>query len=159
MAGEFISEPYIELNGDQQIQINFDALEQGGVRYSILSFIVMPTGRGPSSPIQYMSGFQGLTIDDFANSINTTTQYTNYNLLLPNEDIQFKVSGNYAMQIYNEDIPDQIVLTACFSVVEPMVGISASVSGNTDIDTNQTHQQVSFTVNNKTSRYLIRKQT
>ena len=30
-----------------------------------------------------------------------------------------------------------------------MVGISASVSGNTDIDTNQTHQQVSFTVNNK----------
>ena len=34
VAGEFISEPYIELNGDQQIQINFDALEQGGVRYS-----------------------------------------------------------------------------------------------------------------------------
>lgn len=150
VAGEFISEPYIELNGDQQIQINFDALEQGGVRYSY-SIIHCDANWQKSilSPIQYMSGFQGLTIDDFANSINTTTQYTNYNLLLPNEDIQFKVSGNYAVQIYNEDIPDQIVLTACFSVVEPMVGISASVSGNTDIDTNQTHQQVSFTVNNK----------
>lgn len=49
VAGEFISEPYIELNGDQQIQINFDALEQGGVRYSYSIIIVMPTGRSHSS--------------------------------------------------------------------------------------------------------------
>ena len=78
VAGEFISEPYIELNGDQQIQINFDALEQGGVRYSY-SIIHCDANWQKSilSPIQYMSGFQGLTIDDFANSINTTTQYTN----------------------------------------------------------------------------------
>lgn len=34
-------------------------------------------------------------------------------------------------------------------MVEPVVNISASVSGNTDIDTNQSHQQVSFNINNK----------
>lgn len=150
VAGKFISEPFIELNSGQQIELNFDALEQGGVRYSY-SIIHCDANWQKSilSPIQYMNGFQGLTIDDFANSVNTTTQYTNYDLLLPNDDIQFKVSGNYAIQIYNEDIPDQIILTACFSVVEPMINISASISGNTDIDTNQTHQQVSFTINNQ----------
>lgn len=62
------------------------------------------------SPIEYMNGFQGTTIDDFANSIGTTTQYSNYRLLLPNDDVQFKVSGNYAIQVYNEDTPDQIIL-------------------------------------------------
>lgn len=150
VAGEFISEPYIELNGEQQIEINFDAMTQGGVRYAYS--IIHCEGNWQKSnllPIQYMSGFQGLTIDDFANSMNTTTQYTNYRLLLPNEDIQFKISGNYAVQIYNEDNPEQILMTACFSVAEPMVNISATVSGNTDIDTNQSHQQVTFTINNK----------
>lgn len=150
VAGEFISEPNIVLNGDDHIEINFDALSHGYSRfaYSVIQCNADWT-QSSLSPIQYMNGFQGMTIDDFANSMSTTTQYTNYQLLLPNEDIQFKLSGNYAIQVYNEDTPDQVILTACFSVVEPMVSISASVSGNTDIDTNQSHQQVSFAINNK----------
>ena len=57
--------------------------------------------------------------------------------------------GEYALQVYNEDDPSQIVFTACFSIFEPMVSVAATVSGNTDIDTNQSHQQVSFAINNK----------
>lgn len=150
VAGEFISEPNIVLNGNDRIEIKFDALNHGYSRfaYSVIQCNADWTQSSLSS-IQYMDGFQGMTIDDFANSMSTTTQYTNYQLLLPNDDIQFKLSGNYAIQVYNEDTPDQIILTACFSVVEPMVSISASVSGNTDIDTNQSHQQVSFAINNK----------
>lgn len=49
VAGEFISEPYIELNSDQQIEINFDALEQGAYAIPIPSFTVMRTGKSPSS--------------------------------------------------------------------------------------------------------------
>ena len=101
------------------------------------------------SPIEYMNGFQGSTIEDFANAMGTTVQYTNYRLLFPNDDVQPKVSGNYALQVYNEDDPSQIVFTACFSIFEPMVSVAATVSGNTDIDTNQSHQQVSFAINNK----------
>lgn len=150
VTGELISEPYIELNGGNRIQINFDALSHGYSRYAYS--IIHCNGdwtQSMLSPIQYMVGFQGMTIDDFANSINTTTSYTNYQLLLPNDEIQFKVSGNYAVQVYNEDTPSQIIFTACFSVVEPIVDVSASISGNTDIDTNQSHQQVSFSINNK----------
>ncbi len=148
--GEQMSAPCIELNSDQQIQINFDVMEQDGNRYAY-NIIHCDANWQKSilSPIQYMNGFQGLTIDDYALSINTTTLYTNYNLLLPNDDIQFKVSGNYAVQIFNEDNPEQILATACFSLIEPMVGIAANISGNTDIDTNQSHQQVSFSINTK----------
>lgn len=149
VAGELISEPNIVLNGEDRILVDFDALSHGYSRYAYS--VIHCNGdwtQSSLSPIEYMDGFQGMTIDDFANSINTTTLYTNYQLLLPNDDIQFKVSGNYAIQVYNEDTPDQIIMTACFSVVEPMIGISGSVSGNTDIDTNQSHQQVAISINN-----------
>ncbi|WP_102408680.1 DUF5103 domain-containing protein [Parabacteroides bouchesdurhonensis] len=150
VAGEMFSNPCIVLNGDDRIEINFDALNEGGVRYAYsLIHCNADWTKSILSPIEYMNGFQGMTIDDFANSMGTTVQYTNYRLLIPNEDVQPKVSGNYAMTVYKEDNPGEIVFTACFSLVEPMVGLSASVSGNTDIDTNQSHQQVSFTINNK----------
>lgn len=150
VAGEMISNPYIELNGENRMEINFDVLNQ---EYDTYNYSIIHCDgdwtKSILSPIEYMNGFQGMTINDFANSINTTTLYTNYRLLLPNEDIQFKVSGNYAVQVYKGNNPDQILFTACFSVVEPRVGVAATVSGNTDIDTNETHQQVSFVINNK----------
>lgn len=150
VAGDSFSDPFIPLVGNEQIEINFDALNPAipQYAYSVIHCNADWT-QSVLSPIEYMNGFQGMTIDDFANSLGTSVQYTNYRLLLPNENIQFKVSGNYAVRVYPEDNPDQTAFIACFSVVEPMVKVAASVSGNTDIDTNQTHQQVSFVINNK----------
>lgn len=148
--GEPFSNPYITMGGPDRIEINFDALgaDMGGYTYSVTHCDADWT-QSALSPIEYMNGFQGTSIDDFANSMSTTVSYTNYRLLLPNDDVQFKVSGNYAVSIYGGNNPGQPVCTACFSIVEPQVGVAATVSGNTDIDTNQTHQQVSFVVNNK----------
>ena len=39
------------------------------------------------------------------------------------------------------------VAVACFRVVEPCMGLNVAVTGNTDIDTNLSHQQVSFVLN------------
>ena len=150
VAGEMISTPCIELNGGDFIEINFDALNANPTRYAY-SIIHCDADWKKSilSPIEYLNGFQGMVIEDFANSMGTTTLYTNYHLQLPNEDIQFKVSGNYAIRVYDEDIPDKTVFTACFSIVESMIDISASVTGNTTIDTYRSHQQVDFTINHK----------
>jgi hypothetical protein len=150
VAGEPFSDPYIFLGEEKQIEINFDFMGDGFPRYAYnVIHCNADWTKSQLSPIEYMDGFQGMTIDDYTNSISTTTQYANYSLFFPNENIQFKVSGNYAIQVYNEDNPDQILFTACFSVAEPVVNINASISGNTDIDTNQSHQQVGFTINTR----------
>ncbi|MDH6358315.1 DUF5103 domain-containing protein [Parabacteroides sp. PF5-9] len=147
---EMISHPYIEINNQKQIEINFDALTSGYTRYAYsIIHCNADWSKSMLSPIEYLNGFQNQPIEDFANSMGTTVQYTNYRLLLPNEEMQLKVSGNYAVQVYNEDNPSEIVLTACFSIVEPMISLSAAVSGNTNIDTNRSHQQVSFVINHK----------
>lgn len=148
VEGELISTPYIELNSEKQIEIIFDALHRTSERFAY-SIIHCDADWKKSAllPIEYMKGFQHVAIEDFANSMNTTTHYTNHKLLLPNEDTQFIVSGNYVVQIYDEDTPDNIVLTVCFSVVESLIEIDASVNGNTDIDFNKEHQQIEFTIN------------
>lgn len=150
VAGEPLSNPFVELGGERQIEINFDVLGDGVDRYAYnLIHCDANWQRSTLSPIEYMDGFPGSTIDDFANALGTTIPYTNYRLFFPNDDVQPKVSGNYALQVYCEDDPSHIVLTACFSLYERQVSVAAKVSGNTDIDTNRSHQQLSFTVHHK----------
>jgi hypothetical protein len=155
VVGELISEPFIELNSDKMLEVNFDVLNhsQGRYTYSIIHCDA-DWQKSNLSPIEYMDGFQRMTIDDFAQAITTTTHYTNYRLFLPNDNIRFKVSGNYVIQVYSEDAPERILLSARFGIYEPLVGISASVSSNTDISFNQGHQQVSFQLNTQNLRVI-----
>jgi hypothetical protein len=150
VAGAMMSEPVIRLDSDERIEINFDAIGHDYHRFAY-SIVHCDANWIQSAliPIEYMNGFQGLTIDDFATSVATTTHYTNYILQLPNEDIQFKASGNYAVRIYKENEPDKILFTACFSVVEPLVTLSAGITGNTLTDFNREHQQISFTIDHR----------
>ena len=147
-AGELISDPFIELNSDELLEVRFDVLNHSQGRY-VYSIIHCDADWQKSmlSPIEYMDGFQRMAIDDYAQAITTTTHYTNYRLFLPNENIHFKVSGNYVIQVFDEDAPERILFSARFGVYESIVGISATVSSNTDISFNQGHQQVSFQLN------------
>lgn len=93
----------------------------------------------------YLEGFSsGATIDDYQESINTNTLYTHYSLTIPNDHCRLKMSGNYRLNIFDEDNDMSPVLSACFMVVEPIVSLTISVSADTDIDVNKSHQQVSI---------------
>ena len=150
IEGEMISTPFIELNGGKRIEISFDALHHtsGRFTYSVIHCDA-DWKRSILIPLEYMKGFQNVMLNNFASSISTTTNYTNYKLFLPNEDTQFTVSGNYVVQVYDENNPDDIILHACFSVVEPLIDINASINSNTDIDFNKEHQQLEFTIDKK----------
>lgn len=149
-AGEFVSNPVISLNDEQQLEVNFDALGDGYSRYAY-SVIHCNADWTPSGllPIEYISGFQRTTIEDYANSMATTVAYTNYRFFLPNEDVHFKLSGNYVVKLYDEDEPDKELFTACFYVTESLVTIDANISGKTDIDVNKHHQQLEFSINHR----------
>jgi hypothetical protein len=148
IAGEVISMPCIELNGENPIEISFDATHRTSGRFAY-SVIHCDADWKKSNllPMEYMQGFQQVAIEDFANAIGTTTHYTNYKLFLPNEETNLTLSGNYAIRVYEEDSPDKNVFVACFSIVEPLIEIEAGVTGNTDIDFNQGHHQVEFVIN------------
>lgn len=150
--GNWMAPPIIRLNTNDYVEISFDELthEYHNYTYKITHCNADWT---PSDLFEtdYMSGFNNNDIEDFQNSLNTTMLYTHYRFELPNQEAQLLIGGNYLVSIYNHDDSENdegtLVAEACFSVINPQVGISATVSSNTDIDTNDSHQQVSFNIN------------
>lgn len=157
---DWLLDDVITLGTDDWVTISFDHFSHDYHRF-IYKIIHCNADWTPSDlfEVDYMEGFNNQPFEDYENSLNTTMLYTHYRLELPNDDIQFKVSGNYRVEIYldedEEESPQSStfnfqttpIAVACFRIVEPCMGLNASITSNTDIDTYLSHQQVSFTVN------------
>lgn len=148
---DWLHDDVITLGTDDWVTISFDYLTHDYHRFKY-NAVHCNADWTPSDlfEVDYINGFNGQPIESYDNSINTTMLYTHYQFDLPNDDIQFKVSGNYKVEIYldEEDTPPTTpIAIACFRIVEPRMALNVSVTSNTDIDTNLSHQQVSFTLN------------
>jgi hypothetical protein len=139
--------PIISLNGDERIRISFDEMSHEAHTYNF-SVIHCNADWKPSSlnSSEYIDGFTTGEIADFQLSVNTTFLYTHYNLVLPNDDMRFKVSGNYVLFVYEDNVKDKPVFQACFSVIDPHVSIDARLRGNTDTELSGRLQQIDFDV-------------
>lgn len=145
--GEWGEPPLIFLGGSKTMEISFDDLQSSFVRYTY-TITHCNADWTPSDMItsQYMDGFNDQRIEDYEPSIGMAMDYNHYWFSIPNEDVQLKVSGNYKVEI-REDGEDEPVVVACFSVVEPRVGINVEITGNTDIDSWEGHQQLDISIN------------
>ena len=85
-----------------------------------------------------------MPIDDVEESLNTTVLYTHYHFQVPNDQCKLIMSGNYRVTVYDENDDDEPMFSACFMVVNPLMNISMSVSGNTEIDIYKSHQQITM---------------
>lgn len=149
--GNPLAPPVMPLGGRNHVCISFDELSHEYHRY-IYKVEHCNADWTPSTEIfesDYLEGFNGQPIENYTKSFNTTLLYTHYALCIPNENMALKLSGNYRVSIYDDEADgnEVPVVQAQFSVVEPLIGIAAQVSSNTDIDFNREHQQVSFSLN------------
>lgn len=147
--GEWDSQPIITLGSNDFVNISFDRISDNSfnrLRYKILFCNADRTPNKEISEVEYLDGFNDNPIDDYTSSINTTVNYTHFNLDIPNRDVSLKLPGNYLVAVYEEDNPGKILLTASFSVIDPKTSIMAQISSVTDIDANKEHQQVSFSI-------------
>jgi len=139
--------PIIELNGSDRLQIRFDEMshESHSYSYKVLHCNADWTLSSLSTN-EYISSFTTGSITDYVTSLNTTFLYTHYSFNLPNDEMSFKISGNYVVIIYEDNQVDKPIAQACFSIVEPLVNVSATVRGNTDTELNGKLQQLDFEV-------------
>lgn len=140
--------PVLLFGGSNWLEVSFDDLQHNFVRYEY-NIIHCNADWTESDLIQneYMNGFNGQRIEDYEVSMNTMMDYNHYKFTIPNKEVQLKLSGNYRIDIINDDNDDELVAQVFFSVLEPKVSVSIKVSGNTDIDTWNSHQQLDFSVN------------
>ena len=152
-----VSRPYLILpeNGvidgseaENTLEISFDEMSHDVHQYS---YRVVHCNRdwteSDISSYEYVNGFTTADIVEYEHSMNTQQAYTHYSFAFPNEDMQLKASGNYALQIYEDGDQEQVVAEVCFRVVEPMVSMDANVRGNTDSEFNGRYQQLDIDVN------------
>lgn len=137
-------QPVLHLNEDGFIRISFDEMSH---RYHRLTYSISHRQADWSESdlleSDFMEGFNDQPIETFENSVNTTFQYTHYTLDIPNDNVTLLVSGNYLVTIRDDEDGTELA-HACFAVCEDAASISTGVSGNTEIDTNERHQQLNI---------------
>lgn len=142
------AQPVLTIGLSQRLEFSFDVLgdDRDYLRYRLIHCNAswQPDGLVDS---EFIDGFNQADITDYSFSEVTTVHYVHYSFVLPNEDMRPLLSGNYLVQIYPEDDPDNVWAQARFMVSEQSASISAAVSSITDVDYNDAHQQLEIRVN------------
>lgn len=139
--------PIIKLNGNEVINISFDEFSHDSRRitYAITHLEADFTESTGLFASDYIDGFQeGLTINNIEQSINTVQLYTHYSLQIPNRECRLKMSGNYRLDIIDED--GEKLASTFFMVTEEKANVGLTYSPVTDIDIRKSHQQVELRV-------------
>lgn len=147
--GDWLNRPVMTLGTDDVLTVGFDELSHN-FRRLICHIDHCEWDWTPSEGLfesEWLEGFNDQPVEDYQNSINTTVLYTHYELQLPNDRCRLRMSGNYRLTILNEEDGNEPVLQVDFYVVEPLMDVGLGVTTNTDIDHNQSHQQVTMSVN------------
>lgn len=95
---------------------------------------------------QWLDGFNESVIENYEFSGPTTVHYVHYTFDFPNDDIHPFLSGNYLIEVYQEDNPDDVWFQRRVMLSEQCAPVSAQVTTQTDIDYNEGHQQLSLSV-------------
>lgn len=143
VQGEWQTLPVADM--DQPIEFSFDEMSHEYHRFTYR--IQHCDARWNPSDIlesEYLDGFNDQPVEEWENSLLTTFDYTHYRLTIPNSNVKLKLSGNYRLSIC-EDGREVAYFRFCLS--EKAARLTASVSGNTDIDSHGSHQQVNMSVN------------
>lgn len=153
LAGNDFFPPIITRGNNDHIVISFDELkdDRSYLRYSLLHCDAdwQPSGLIDS---EFVDGFNYADIEDYVFSSGTFSQFVHYQFTLPNENMQMLISGNYMVRVYYEDEPEVTLLQARFMVCENEVKVPVTTTSRTDIDYNDSHQQLSFNVDTRNYR-------
>lgn len=136
--------PIISLQSRSGMMLEFDALLED---YLFLQAKLVHCNADwtPSrlSDFQFLSEFNAFDLNEFEYSVNTKTLFVHYTFEVP----PTKVSGNYALVVYqNNDVRD-VVLTKRFVVYENSISISPTVRLSTGVSARNFNQQVEFNLN------------
>lgn len=145
-TGWVLSYPHMTLHSTDRLTFSFDVLggEQQQYSYRILHCNADWT---PSLLFanEYIEGFEVNQITDYDNGFNTTVDYVNYQLQIPNEDFGLKVSGNYLLQVFDE-ISDAVLIEKRFWVSEELVDMSLKARRPVEIEYVDEYQQLELKV-------------
>lgn len=124
-----LSYPVIELHGNVKLELSFDDISDkiNNYNYKIIhcDFNWTPSTINESD---YIEGFRQNQFNNYSFSFNTYFKYVHYRLSLPNQDVNFLISGNYIIEGYEDSDDQKLIFRKRFIITEPIAHVAASVN-------------------------------
>ena len=145
--GNTLAYPLIRLNSGDQLQLSFDELS-GEIKDYSYSFEHCGPDWQPSGLnfLDYCEGIDQVYIVDYEFSGNTRTKYIHYKASFPNDQLKFRLSGNYLLKVFENGDPEALVMTQRFMIYEKRVSIRADLHRATLAEFRFTHQEIDFSI-------------
>ena len=146
-----LSFPVLFLGSSEQLELHFDDLAADFETYTY-TIVHCNANWEPSDLVvtEYLSDFFNGFTEDYEYSINTLFPYIHYKVAIPNNQVKFKLSGNYLLKVYANNNEEDLLLTKRFYVVEKRVNITSDIRMATLARYRDYKQEVDFTIDHGT---------
>jgi len=121
--------PVIRLGSGEQIRLEFDLMARQGRPLSIYFEHADRQWRRDLSPSQYLESFRNDNLLDYDPSIGTAVPYVHYAYRFPNDDIRFRLSGNYILRVTEQGQPDNVLFERAFFIAEDAGTLDLAAEG------------------------------
>jgi len=142
--------PVISLGTGEQLLFSFDDLTGGSQEYwYTIEHCTSDWKSSRLSSIDYLESFRDDRIINYKYSFNTLQKFTNYQIMLPNEQIRPKIAGNYLLKVYLQGNLQKPVISQRFYVVNNLINVGAEVAPSAQVANRFRNQKLNFTVFHK----------
>ncbi|MFI5151347.1 MAG: DUF5103 domain-containing protein [Bacteroidia bacterium] len=143
-----LSFPAIRLGSDDQLKLSFDDLSAAFQSYHYTVQYCTADWQ-PSDLLfnEYVNGFEDNSITDYASSSLLCKQhYIHYSLYFPNSNLIFLKPGNYLLKVYQENMPDNLILTRRFLVYDSELSAETSFRYGSALTDQLTRQGINLDI-------------
>ena len=110
--------PITSLRAEEPLTLEFDLMRQEGQPLSIYFQHADRTWSRDLSPSQFLESYHNDKLLDYRRSQGTVVPYVHYEYRFPNDDIRFRMSGNYILRVTKQGQRDEVLFERAFFVTD-----------------------------------------
>lgn len=146
-----INEPLLpaiyELNSNQQLIVQFDEFGYEPRDYAYrIRHCLYDWSSSDLNFMQFLNGFEAFDVLEYGFSNNTTRHYTHYQFTIPSDMMKPTLAGNYVVEVFLKEEPENVVFRRRFMVLDAMVPVGAKIRNASMADQRLSHQEIYFTL-------------
>lgn len=110
--------PVTSRTSGEPLTLEFDLMEREGRPLTVHFYHADRHWNRDLSPNQFLESYHDDRLLDYRPSQGTTVPYVHYTYRFPNDDIQFRISGNYVLRVTERGREDEVLFERAFFVTD-----------------------------------------